>query len=110
MAEPFWTWPWKRDVLPSIYMPRYACRITPIVKDVRVERVQDISQNDALAEGIIKMYDNASWTYGWEGMPMPAFYGKPQWAFRALWDSINVERGLGWDVNSWVWVIEHDYT
>ena len=82
---------------PSIHMPSWASRITLEVTDVRVERVQDISDLDALAEGIqvigrTEVNDLSR--------------GKFRHAFRALWDSINAKRGHGWDKNPWVWVVQ----
>ena len=91
---------------PSIFMPRWASRITLEVIDVRVERVQDISDADALAEGIYRYSDHAAWTYTWNHDMPPHYYGKAVFAFRALWDSINSRRGYGWDINPWVWVVE----
>ena len=79
---------------PSIFMPRWASRITLEITSVRVERLKDISEADAEAEGVCPNGNQ--------------FYPKDQykWAFRDLWDSINSARGYGWDVNPWVWVIE----
>lgn len=74
---------------PSIFMPRWASRITLEVTDVRVERVRDISEMDARAEG-----------YPQKTKPETA----RDWYHR-LWDEINAKRGFGWDVNPWVWVI-----
>ena len=72
---------------PSIHMPRAAIRITLEVTAVRVERLQDISEADAMAEGC---YTDPA---------CPAYD-----AYRSLWESIN---GPGsWDANPWVWVIE----
>ena len=78
---------------PSIHMPRWASRLTLEVVSVRVERVQDISEADALAEGI-----------DWAGCNHA--YGQTISAFAGLWDSINDARGYGWKVNPWVWVVE----
>ena len=81
---------------PSIHMPRWASRILLEVTEVRVERVQEISEEDAQAEGIP------------ERSPVPgpgAQVGYARAAFRELWDSINADRGHGWDANPWVWVV-----
>jgi hypothetical protein len=75
---------------PSIHMPRWASRITLTITDVRVERVQDISEADAKAEGVL-MDD-----------PDAIFYSG---MFAHLWNTIYHKRGLGWDANPWVWVI-----
>lgn len=70
------------------FMPRWASRLTLIVTDVRVERVQDISEDDARAEGVS---GNASGPWGCEGLIED---------FSNLWDSIH---GPGaWDRNDWV--------
>ena len=74
---------------PSIFMPRWASRITLELTAVRVERVQDIGEDDAIAEGIER----------------DAMCGPLSW-YQTLWDSINAKRGFGWAVNPWVWVIE----
>jgi hypothetical protein len=97
---------------PSIFMPRWASRITLEVVSVRVERVQDISEEDALSEGISetsfwkpKEMDNRPFEEKW----WDDYYfwtNYPQVAFQNLWDSINAKRGYGWDANPWVWVIE----
>ena len=78
---------------PSIHMPRWASRITLEITKVKVERVNDITRDDAIAEGCCAFEDNAGW------------YG-PEVALAALWDSIYAKRGFGWDSNPWVWVIE----
>ena len=88
---------------PSIFMPRWASRITLEVVSVRVERVQDISEEDALSEGISfwkpKEMDNRPFEENF-------WTNYPQFAFQNLWDSINAKRGYSWDANPWVWVIE----
>ena len=79
---------------PSIHMPRWASRITLEITSVRVERLQDISEADALEEGI---------TYN----DLPNNGLAPRRArtwYCSLWEQIN---GPGsWDANPWVWVIE----
>lgn len=81
---------------PSIHMPRWASRIMLEVVSVRVERVHDISEEDAVAEG-------ASHT----GCDVAADeIESARDHFCRLWDRINEARGSGWSVNPWVWVIE----
>lgn len=92
--------PW----IPSIYMPRWASAITLEITDVRVERVQEITEYQAEMEGI-----QVSHYYCDEGNPpdfIPSHRCDPVSKFRELWDSINSKRGYGWDSNPWVWVIE----
>ena len=75
---------------PSIYMPRWASRITLELTDVRVQRVQEISHKDALAEGV--EYDVSKSA----GAPLPRF--------QKLWDSINAKKHP-WSSNPWVWAL-----
>lgn len=79
----------------SMRMPRHCSRLTLEIVGVRVERVQEISEEDADAEGIDDAYLVK------ERLPSDARV----YAFRHLWDDINAKRGFGWDVNPWVFVI-----
>ena len=72
---------------PSIHMPRDVARLFLRVKSVRAERLQDISDSDAHAEG----------------MDSPSY---PIIQFKDLWNSLNDDRGYGWEVNPWVWVVD----
>lgn len=80
---------------PAIHMPRWANRITLIVTDVRVQRLQEISEADAIAEGALRP---------WTGSPGTASddtrTGRSE--FEALWNSLNAGRGYGWHTNPWV--------
>ena len=78
---------------PAMFMCRWMSRTLLEIVSVRVERLQDISEADALAEGIQALVD--------AGVDHD---GTPQDAYRALWESIN---GPGsWALNPWVWVVE----
>ncbi|MDB5967149.1 MAG: hypothetical protein JWQ72_3649 [Polaromonas sp.] len=77
---------------PGIHMPRWASRITLEVTEVRVERLLDISEADAVAEGILELL-NAGIDH--DGTPIDTY--------RVLWKTIN---GVGsWAANPWVWVV-----
>ncbi len=82
---------------PSIHMPRWASRITLEVTGVRVERLLDISEADAKAEGAPSA-DLASGR-----VCIFPHQGTHRWGFRLLWESIN---GPGsWEANQWVWCV-----
>ena len=83
--------------VPSIYMPRWACRITLDVTDVRVERLQVISEADALAEGARTEMNN--WTHDVDSF----WFKTARLSFQHLWDTINGPSS--WDANPWVAVI-----
>lgn len=84
---------------PSIHMPRWASRLTLEITDVRVERVQDVSENDVLAEGVT--VDKVAAVAGVPWSEMPDLYT----AFRVLWDALNAKRGYSWNDNPFVWVL-----
>jgi len=95
---------------PSIHMPRWASRITLEIVSLRVERLQDISEEDARAEGIKeKRWQDLKKCpmslIGGIGSTLPSC---PQYryGFYELWDSINAKRGCSWESNPWVWVIK----
>jgi len=98
---------YKLKLRPSIHMPRWASRLTLLVDDVRIERLQDISEEDAVAEGIAEYpcegpYRGAGATY-WaaeRGHPEHGARTSPIAAYRALWETIN--RPGSWDANPWV--------
>lgn len=89
---------------PSIHMPRWASRLTLTVTDVRVQRLQEISEADAIAEGIAPTDASDPHPFGrWKDYSGEAdYFIAPQNSFRSLWDSLNAERGFGWDANPWV--------
>lgn len=89
---------------PSIHMPKEAARLYLKVKDVRIERLQEISEDDALAEGA-----DAGEYLDEQGNLMDVYY--PHEDFAHIWDSVIKNADLpiyGWDANPWVWVIEFE--
>jgi len=79
---------------PSIFMPRKACRIVRELVAVRVERVQDISAEDCIAEGLgttLREHDAVV---------------DLRRQYQELWDRLNAKRGFPWSSNPWVWVLE----
>ena len=79
---------------PSIYMPKEAARIWLKVVNVRVERLQEISEQDAIAEGVetLGLY--------------PGYSVSSRGKFEGLWNHINGAES--WDANPWVWVVEFE--
>ncbi len=91
--------PWK----PSIHMPRAASRITLEIVSVRVERLQDVSESDAMAEGIQRYSGPLRWVRYLDVVTGEAMHNSARDAYAALWEAIN---GPGsWDANPWVWCI-----
>ena len=93
-SSPVWdmdqVFPWK----PSIHMPRWASRINLKIINIRIERLHNISEEDAKAEGVPKIKEFVGFTL----------------AFMELWDSINDEPRKGginvsWKANPWVWAL-----
>ena len=91
----------KGKLRPSIFLLRWASRILLEITSVRVERVQDITEEDAKAEGIKHGMDAVYASALLEDKPLcPA-----RREFMLLWDTLNAKRGFGWDENPWVWVV-----
>ena len=92
---------------PSIHMPRWASRITLEITDVRVERLQDISEDDARSEGCnapLYVNDNRGRWGPPRGETLSSAFPSAKHWFSCLWESIN---GAGsWAKNPWVWVVE----
>lgn len=91
------TWKWK----PGIHMPFEAARLFLRIKSVKYERLQDILDAHVIAEGILKI-DEEAFKYD----DLPGSFASAQSAFRSLWRGIN---GIdSWELNPWVWVIEFE--
>ena len=100
MADDFETW------RPSIHMPRWASRILLEVTGVRVERLQDISEEDAKAEGADCLITANCTAEQRELLAMPLMDDATPYrnGYALLWESINGDGS--WEANPWVWVIE----
>ncbi len=83
----------------ALFMPRWASRITLEITDIRVQRVQEITAVDCIAEGIPTRHMEI------DGMPNLASAIMYISDFEALWDSINAKRGFSWESNPWVWAV-----
>ncbi len=90
------TWQWARPVLPAMFMPAWAARLWLRVTAVRVERVRDIGEADAIAEGV-----------PWGAVQ---YCGHASKMFAELWDRLNAKRGHPWEANDWVWVYQFKRT
>lgn len=83
---------------PGMFMPKWLSDglLPPLeVVAVLAERLQEISENECIAEGCCGSYEE-------EDIELPSH------KFRDLWDSINAKRGYPWDSNPWVWVVEFE--
>jgi hypothetical protein len=85
---------------PSIHMPRAHCRIILRITDIRVERLQDITEADAMAEGIIKVGQR------WEADGIVATPDGARDAYKSVWNYINGRDA--WDANPWVWALSFE--
>jgi len=83
---------------PSRFMPRWASRITLEILNLGVERLQEITEEDARAEGII-------WTQIETSPGSGIFKPYAIEEFKHLWNSIYSKKGMGWEGNPWVWCI-----
>ena len=80
---------WTFRKRPSIHMPRWACRLVLEITNIRVELLNDITKDDAVAEGMVADDDYCAEEY-----------------FSKLWNEINGWDKKGWNANPWVWVVE----
>ena len=89
---------------PSIFMPRAYSRITLEIVGVRCERVNEISEADAQAEGADQEFRTVVYSpTGVKDYHMPVSF---RGGFANLWDEINAKRGYSWDSNPWVWAVD----
>ena len=91
---------------PAIHMPRRLSRITLEITDISARHVQDITEEDAWAEGTEDLEMN------WSAADLCATAKRydlcveeARCTFAHLWDTLYASRGLGWAANPWVWVV-----
>jgi hypothetical protein len=91
----------------SIFMPRWASRITLEIVSIRVERLHDISREDAIAEGLKPCRDD-HWVFPDSPQDQSGLcHTDPEIAYSIGWEMINGPTGpASWDANPWVWVVE----
>ncbi len=103
--KPFENHKWK----PSIHMPKEACRLRLKIKSIRVERLMDISEQDAIAEGVRQRfggfinYANPGKIFTETYPFLSRKYSAAQMSYLSLWEKINGENSF--EENPWVWVI-----
>lgn len=91
---------------PSIHMPDWAARIRRRVVSVTVERLQDITEDDAVREGFATSEELEEFFRNCA--PPGSRMARPLHTFEVAWDGIYAAKGLGWDSNCWVWRIEFE--
>lgn len=98
-------WKWQREYLPAMFCPRWASRMDYEVVDVRAERLQSITESDAIAEGVLQISDAPHWVYkNYSGNGQLL---SPIMSYESLWNSINGKKpGYTWADNPWVRVID----
>lgn len=84
------------------FMPTFASRIRRVILDIRYQRIQDISEEDAIAEGLKKGLSWDDKILGHMPLELVSYLKTPIFNFSILWDSIHVKDGFGWDFNPWV--------
>lgn len=95
-------WKWK----PSLFMPKSACRIFLKITDIKVERLQEISEDDAIKEGVLS--NGKGYYKAYFDSAIHAWIDKAYLSFISLWKSINGEQS--WNDNPFVWVISFEKT
>lgn len=105
------TWPWKNARMGAMYCPRWASRITIKITGVRVERLQDISEDDAKEEGAAfvcslcnqDLDTDEGGAVHWACDDLDDRSASHKYGYECLWDSINGKKSP-WSSNPWVWV------
>jgi hypothetical protein len=101
-------WEWKRPTLTAMFMPRWASRLTLKVTGVKMERVQSISHDDGLREGVSIL--PGAGPNGWTVQGPSGHWNSPTvaGAYAMLWDDLHDKPGTTWADNPWVWVVSFE--
>lgn len=91
---------------PSIHMPRWASRLTLEVTGVRVERLKDITDEDARAEGVVQVPSGGYVVRGTKQDAAGMCHTSPVTAFAGAWDEVYGDGDHAWEFDPWVWVVE----
>jgi hypothetical protein len=100
-----WLNNYPRQKVPSIHMPRWASRLWLDVTEVRVQRLQDISEEDCIAEGIER---SAEYPNLWRRGPLKGDQNNvsvtafPTLAYRSIWEALHTKPGQRWEDNPWI--------
>jgi hypothetical protein len=89
----------------AMHMPRWASRLWLLVTDVRVQRVQDMSETDAMAEGIYAVGGRSGWAHDPSAID---WWASPTLAFQCLWNSLHTAPGTRWEDNPWIYAVTFD--
>jgi hypothetical protein len=82
----------------SMFMKREYSRRKHVLTNIRCERVQEITEDDAKLEGVGIIHENQQ--------TIPEYWESYKKTYSVLWDELNFKRGYPWDKNIWVWVLE----
>lgn len=107
--NPLWAWGKNR---PGIHLPRWASRSTDRITNVKIERVREITEADALAEGfqpglLGNALNEVPIGDGWT-VSSPGTYASAVGKFDIYWDELNAARGFGIEANPWTWAISFE--
>lgn len=93
---------------PSIHMPRWASRMWLEVTDVRVQRVQEISEDDSNAEGLLHFHTFGHENSAYAVEPEGEVFTSAKHCFAALWNSLHTKPGETWTDNPWIVALTFD--
>lgn len=91
----------------AMHMPRWASRLWLSVTEVRVERLQNVSESDAINEGVEQVREHV-WRDYFSDPEACVGLGSPVHSYATLWDTLHTEPGTRWQDNPWIYAITFD--